>query len=111
MLKLPAYMTGFSSRSDGSAGVRFSTQELTAADFAILKENLNNFGFLVFKENEVQDEDIPTEDVENKEKTPSKRLRASLYVLWEQTGKKNPFEMYYREQMEKIIEHIKSKLD
>lgn len=111
MIKLPAYFTRFGSKSDGSASLGFNTQELSASDFAILKENLNNFGFLLFKENQIQDEDIPTEDMEDKEKTPSKRLRACLYVLWEQTGKKSPFELYYREQVEKVIDHIKNKLD
>ena len=104
-------MTGFSSRSDGSAGIRFCSQELSAADFATLKENLNEYGWLVFRPNEFQDKDIPQEDAEDPEKTPSKRLRAVLFVLWQQTGKKGRFEAYYHEQMEKIIEHIKSKLD
>lgn len=111
MIKLPAYFTRFGSKSDGSASLGFNTQELNASDFAILKENLNNFGYLLFKENQIQDEDIPTEDMEDKEKTPSKRLRAVLYILWQQSGKKSPFEMYYREQVEKVIEYIKNKLD
>lgn len=110
MIKLPAYLTGFSSRSDGSAGIRFTTQELSEGDFAGLKKSLNAFGWLIFSENNVQDEEIPDEEAEE-DKKPSRRLRASLYVLWEQNGKKGEFESYYREQMEKIITHVKSKLD
>jgi len=111
MIKLPTYFVSFGSKSDGSARLGFNTQELSSADFAILKENLNEYGWLVFRPNELQDEDIPTEDAEDSEKTPSKRLRACLYVLWEQKGKKGMFEAYYREQMEKIMTHIKTKLD
>ena len=38
MLKIPSYLTGFSSRSDGSAGIRFTTQELTTEDFVAMGE-------------------------------------------------------------------------
>lgn len=95
MLKLTGYFTGFSSKADGSAGLRFSTQELSADQFAELKRELNNYGHILFKGNEIDLSDIPKEDAEDKEKTPSKRLR----------------EAFYRAQMEKIIEHIKTKLD
>jgi len=111
MIKLPVYFTRFGSKADGSAGLGFNTQELSAADFAILKENLNEYGWLVFRPNEFQEEDIPQQDAEDPEKTPSKRLRAVLFILWQQTGKKGNFEAYYHEQMDKIIEHIKTKLD
>lgn len=111
MIKLPAYLTGFSSKSDGSASIRFATNELGAGDFAILKENLNDFGWLVFNNNPIQPTDVPTELAEDKDKTPSKRLRATLYILWKQRGEQGDFEAFYRAQVEKVIEHIKSKLD
>jgi len=111
MIKLPSYLTRFSSRSDGSAGISFTTQELSNEEFGALKDNLNKFGWLIFKEGDVQDKDIPVENPEDKDKTPSKRLRAVLFVLWKQTGQSGDFEIYYREQVEKIIEHIKTKLD
>ena len=112
LMKLPAYLTGFSSRVDGSAGIRFTTNELTADDFGLLQNNLNKFGWLVFQENEAQLVDMPIEQAEDKNKTPSKRLRAVLFILWTQTGKPGgDFEVYYRNQVEKIIDHLKSKLD
>ena len=49
MIKLEAYLSGFSSKSDGSASVRFTTQELTPEQFAELKKYLNEFGILTFK--------------------------------------------------------------
>ncbi len=111
MIQLPCYLTGFSSKSDGSASLRFSTQELTAEDFGELQRNLNGYGFLLFKENEISLEDIPNEDIEDTSKTPSKRLRASLYVLWKQRGSSVPFETYYRDMVEKFIDKVKSQLD
>lgn len=112
MLKLPAYLTGFSSKSDGSASVRFSTQELSSEDFALLKKYLNEFGYLLFKESEVKESDIPDEEpLEDDQKSPSQRLKATLFVLWKQTGEIDEFNTYYRKQMEKFITAVKNKLE
>ncbi len=114
MLKLPAYLTGFSSRSDGSASVRFSTQELSAEDFSTLKKYLNEFGYLLFKESVIHDNEIPNEEpVEDFAKTPSQRLYNVLFVYFLEikNGDKADFPKFYAGQIEKYIEHIKSKLD
>jgi hypothetical protein len=111
MLRLPAYLTGFSSRADGSAGIRFTTQELNSADFGLLKENLNTFGHLLFAPNPITAADIPTEHAEDKNKTPSKRLRAVIFLLWKQEGEHGDFETYYRVKVEKLIDYVKAKLD
>lgn len=50
-------------------------------------------------------------DRELNTKTQSQRLRATLYVLWEQEGKQDSFDDFYRGKMESIIEWIKGKLD
>ena len=46
------------------------------------------------------------------DKTPSERLRAVLYVLWEQ---QKPlvitFDAFYRAEMDRIITHYKGKLE
>lgn len=110
IIKLPGYLSGFSSRADGSAGLRMTTQELTPKDFADLQEVNGQFGTIYFRPNDLQEEDIPDEDVEESKK-PSQRLRAVLYRVWEQNGKIGTSEAHYREQMEKIISHLKSKLD
>lgn len=113
MIRLPAYFLGFNSKSDGSAGLRFGTQELSADDFAELKRHQNDFGWLLFKPGEeVSINDLPEEElVEDKEKSPSKRLRASIFVLWKQQGEKGDFESYYRLCMKRFIEQVKTKLD
>jgi hypothetical protein len=112
MLKLQAYLDGFSSRKDKSAGVRFSTQELHADVMGQLQEMNGDFGWLIFSPNEISLKDIPTEHAEDKDKTPSKRLRACLYVFWEQKGKPTGnFETFYVREMERLIEKIKAKLD
>ena len=103
-------MTGFASHSDGGAGVRFNTNELTGEDYVALASHKGKFGWLIFSENEVQAGDIPEADADET-KTPSQRLRAVLFVLWTQEGKKGNFEDFYRARMEKLIEILKAKLD
>ena len=48
-LHIPGYFSGFSSRSDGSASIRFTTNEIGAAEFAQFRELLNSFGTLTFE--------------------------------------------------------------
>ena len=111
MIKLPAYFTRFGSRSDGSAGLSFTTQELGSDEFVQLRENLNQFGWLVFQKNDFSVDDLPKEQAEESNKTPSKRIRSVLFILWQQEGRKGDFEVFYRDRMDKLIEMIKSKLD
>ena len=110
-MKLQAYLTGFSSRADRSAGIRFATQELSGEEMAKLQDLNGSFGWLLFQENKFTDEDLPQEQAEDKNKTPSKRLRSVLFVLWKQLGEHGDFEQFYREKMEKLIDIIKGKLD
>lgn len=110
MLKIPATFDRYSSRSDGSMGVSFSTQEASASDLAMIHAHVRQFGWLLFDENEIQSEDIPKEGADE-EKSPSKRLRSVLFVLWKQEGEKGDFEIFYRDRMNKLIDWTKSKLD
>lgn len=111
MIKLPAYLSGYSSRADNSLGLRFATQEVDS-DVVSELQNLNGaFGYLVFSENPIQDVEIPTEGVEDKSKTPSKRIRAVLYRIFESKyPEKKDFETYYRMRMEKLIEKLKQEI-
>ena len=72
-------------------------------------------GWFLFKDVEVKPEDLdlPDEVPEMKgDKTPAQRMRSVLYVLWEKnTSQKETFNTYYAQQMERLIEHIKSKLN
>jgi hypothetical protein len=112
MIKLEAYLDGFSSKKDKSAGLRFSTQELAPDMFATLQQENGSFGWLLFSPNAISETDIPTAHAEDKLKTPSKRLRSVLYIFWEQKGKPTGnFETFYSQEMDKIVEHIKTKLD
>ena len=110
MIKYPAYLTGFSSRADGSAGIRFATQELTGEDFAELKRHHSAFGWLLFSEN-ANELEVPEENAEEEGISTSERLRRVLYVLWKQRGVKTDFELWRRQYMERLIDKIKEKLN
>jgi len=110
-MKIPAYLTGYSSRSDNSVGIRFATQEVMPEEVSELQKLNGAFGWLLFQENSFTDKDLPKEQAEDKNKTPSKRLRSVLYIFWQQQGSKGDFEVFYRDRMEKLIEMIKGKLD
>jgi len=48
---------------------------------------------------------------EEKQKSPSQRLRATIYRLWEEREYKENFETFYERQIENIIEIYKSRLE
>jgi hypothetical protein len=109
--QVPAILTSISYTNDGGLRLGFHTNELSPEEKITAANFHQKFGYLLFKENSFQEVDIPKETAEDTTKTPSKRLRAVLFVNWQQEGIKEDFEIYYRRQVEKIIEHIKTKLD
>lgn len=102
MFKLPAYFQGFSSKSDGSAGLRFATQELTPSDFAVLKGAHNAFGWLLFAAQEQGEEDIPKEHIESDEMSASERLRRRMFVYWKAKINEGDFDLWRKQQLEII---------
>jgi hypothetical protein len=62
----------------------------------------------------VKEEDVklPTEKADPSvgQKTPSQRLRAVLYRLWQQSSGGVDFESFYRMRLESIIDQVKDKL-
>lgn len=96
---------------DRGMSVTFHTKELPAEEQVEVIKYLSSAGWLLFKENEVKDEDIPPQDADCETKSQGQRIRAVLFILWKQTGEKGTFEDYYRMQTEKIINAIKAKLE
>ena len=112
MLRIPAILTSQSLTHDGGMRLGFTTQEMSVSDKLEATENYDKFGYLLFSPNPISDRDIPTAQAEDKSKTPSKRLRAVLYLLHiQQGGKKETFEAFYMNRMELLIDQIKAKLD
>ena len=100
-------------KKDKSVSMTFITQlEQSTDDFMQIDKILNDSGILYFKssgnltEKEIKELDSTTIEVEGK--TKSQRLRNVLIVY----AKQNDLELsnFYSSEMEKIIEHYKSKL-
>ena len=97
------------------------TQEtLTPEQKAELFDLYDQTGWVYFLEApdaKIKTEDLPEIQLEEGEKSPSQRLRGALFVYWDQNirGKKADaysvdFELFYRRQMEKIIDQVKERL-
>lgn len=120
IVTVPAVIQGISTLKDKT--VKFTTYvslELPPEDMAKLFSLEQKEGWFLFKENKITEEDIPLEPihVSKTEKTPSERLRGVLYRIWEQEYPtpeqriKFTSLAHYNNEMEKLIEHYKTKLN
>lgn len=92
----------------------FETREIDDTELMTLIKLEGTEGWLVYSTNE-DDIEVPEEPAVLEGKSDSERLRAVFYVYYQKLLKENKyiglFETFKKEQMNKIIEHIKSKLD
>lgn len=112
MFSAPAILTRIAYLKDGGVSLGFATNELSDEDKVIASKFYNKFGYVLFKENQFVEKDIPASDANDESRTPSQRLRAALFILWKQ--KKEPkadFDVFYRQQMETAINRVKRLLD
>ena len=116
MIIIPAQLDSLRTLADKTLKVTFETQELNPQDLLGLMENLHQFGYLAFKmEPFKKDEKEMMDNLESgyKEagKTPSQRLRAILYVTYQNNNEGfDTFTRFYDHHMEKICTHFNSKL-
>lgn len=110
MVKVPAVLDGVSPLKDGGMSLRFHTQELKPEEKLILMNKYQGFGWLAFAD--YPEVELPQESPtrEAGQKTPSQRLRASLYKVWENRYADIPFNVWYEQQMEKIINTVKGRI-
>jgi|SRR5689334_19434393 len=112
VFQAPAILTGVRATNDNGLALSFRTNELSTEEKVTAMQFHQKFGWILFRENQFADADVPQEDAASDEdKTPSQRLRAVLYVLWQQKGSKESFELFYRENLEKAISRVKRLLD
>tara|TARA_R110000796_G_scaffold218540_1_gene334464 strand:+ start:44 stop:400 length:357 start_codon:yes stop_codon:yes gene_type:complete len=103
-------------KKDKSVSLTFITQtEQTSEEFMQMDSLLSDSGALFFKSNgNLSKEEIKALDgveIENEGKTKSQRLRNVLFVYHKQLESTVDFKDFYATEVEKIIEHYKSKLD
>lgn len=103
--------------ADGGLRLNVDTQELDSSDKAELMGLYGQLGYFVFAASgTIKEEDIPTTPLEDGQKTPSQRLRSVMFIYWkkcQETGRiiVPDFDTFYRQQVEKYIDHIKTKIE
>jgi len=103
-------------KKDKSVSLTFVTQlEQSSSQFMEIDEKIGDSGVLFFKpsgnltKEEIKELDNTEIEVEGKSK--SQRLRNTLFVYHSQLLPDPSFNDFYASEMEKIIEHYKSKLE
>ena len=117
MIILAAQLEGVSTRKDKTLKLVFGTNEMNPSEAGNIMSLANSFCFLSIKpesftatEKELL-EQIKADQMTNTGKTPSQRLRATLYVLFTQNNEGfDKFDSFYIHKIEQMIEHFKSKL-
>lgn len=114
MIQIFTFIDGVTKKKDGTLSIKLGTQEMTAEETSKIFDFGNQQIWTAFSNTSLTPNDIKLPDFTPEfkgEKSPSQRLKAVVYRLWETTDKKKTSEEFYRDYMEKIIDHIKSKLD
>lgn len=111
-ISIDLILTSASTRQDRSLGLRFSTPELGPDEKTAIFELQGQLLKAIFQP---ADGTAPDALVQVKatldQKSPSQRLRAVFYLLWKQNDEAIDFEVFYREEMNKLIEWVKRKLE
>jgi hypothetical protein len=112
---IQAQIESISSRKDKTVKLVIGTNELPNNKAGELFSMQNSIVNLYLSNNPIQDEmmkeiDKISIDTIDKEKSPSKRLKAVFFILWNNTDKKTTFDEYYKQKMEQLIEHFKNKI-
>lgn len=108
---LQTIISSIRAKTDGSLSLTLQTPELSVQDKVMVMSLQNVVCDALFQP---QDEEFPEiHRVEGKVegKTPSQRLRGALYVLWQKRRIEEDFEVWYRRQMDKIINQVKLKIE
>lgn len=111
--QIPAGLDGYRSLKDRTLKLTFETGEMSPEQMANIHYSLNKVGYLAFSpaSHELEEIDKLKVEYDDTGKTPSKRLQAVFYRMWEQSPEGyKVFNDYYNSQMEKLIIHFKKKL-
>ena len=116
-----------STLADGSLRIYVGTPELSNETMVNVFSLIKKPGYVLvstssFNQEQIDAVEKATVNAEFSEKTPSQRLRGVFYKLWEQTQPKSmngdtgeleyvDFDLFYKRQMNKLIDHFKTKLN
>lgn len=116
LLTIPSTVSKVTTMANRSLRITFDTREsLSDAEMGRITALHEKYGWLAF----LPGQEVAPEDLaglpalpkrEEDDKSPAQRLRACLYVLWEQKGKDGDYEDFYQKQMARFIDAVKEKL-
>ena len=115
--QIPVILTRVGHLSGGTDSLGFHTaKELPDDERMMLINALEKTGWLLFREDAFQENEIPAIDsAGDAGKSKSTRLRNTLYVLYLQEGgiksDEKAWSDFYNQRMEKLITFIKGKLE
>lgn len=112
VFQVEATVDGVAPLKDGGMSVRFHTNEIkNARQKTKLIDFYGAFGWLQFSNQSIHT--VPDQPAyrEAGAKTPSQRLRNSLFVVWKNRYSDQPFDPWYEQQMEKIIARVQGSID
>lgn len=111
--QIPAILEGITALKDGGLSIRFHTNEASDEDKLIAMKFFQKFGWMIFSEQEQDEKTLILEDIRRDTggKSPSQRLRATIFVAYQQSGKTDiTFEEFYARRMEQHINFEKQNL-
>lgn len=99
-----------SSRADRSIRFSVETPELSVEEAAIILSLHGVAARILIEPGDAEEMAVVT--TQREVKGPSQRLRGALYKVWQTNPEHqaDSFDAYYNRSMEKLIEHVKSKI-
>lgn len=119
LLTIPCAIESVATRKDKTIRVVIGTQELSPAQMTeLMSQWVGGIGVMAFKGEQFNYNDeemlnsLKIDAAELGGKTPSQRLRSSLYVLFEHNNEGHQdFNSYYQSMMERFIDMVKKRID
>lgn len=110
VIQVPAILKGVSTLADGGVSMRFTTGEMTSEQMTTVMEFAGTYGWCQFSSQELHEVPKESPNREAGAKTPSQRLRSTLYVLYQDKYSDQVFDTWYAKTMERIIDRVKKEL-
>jgi len=112
-IQFSAQIDNIMAKKDRTLSLKLGTQELGSEDSSYLLSLMGKQLWIGLAETEIESLEVPDVVPEMKgEKSPSQRLKAIIYKIWElKSGQKQPFPSYYEDYMFKLCESLKGKLE
>ena len=114
VIQFGGILDGAVMKKDQTLSLKIGTAEMHPNDMAQIFNLANRQIWVALAETALTKADLNIPEVVpefKNDKTPSQRLRNTLYIYWKQIESTQDFDTYYRRYCEKQIEVIKDKLN